>query len=279
MDISLLRTFLEVARTRHFGKAADRLCITQSAVSARIKLLEDVLGVPVFSRKRNNIQLTTAGHRLHRHAETIVFGWERASQEIALDNDYRQVTTIGFVFDLWGVFVSDWAASLTEAEGGQSLRLEAHAGDALLHKLQSGLLDIVLMFEPPKLDGLEIILVDSISLNLYSDRQGCLAEEHLGSGYIHVDWGPVFERSYAKSYRHAGVPAMRAGMGMFAKDLLSSIGGSAYLPEKLVENEISSGKLFLVEDALTFERPVHAVWKEDDERTDQYRQMVQTINI
>ena len=50
MDIGVLKTFLEVNRTRHFGQAADNLFLTQSAVSARIRLLEQTLGVPLFSR-------------------------------------------------------------------------------------------------------------------------------------------------------------------------------------------------------------------------------------
>ena len=56
MDIQLLRTFLELDRTRHFGKAAEILSVTQSAVSARIRLLEETLGVPLFIRRRNEIQ-------------------------------------------------------------------------------------------------------------------------------------------------------------------------------------------------------------------------------
>ena len=46
MDIALLKTFLEVAKTRHFGRAAENLYITQAAVSARIKQMEEDLGVP-----------------------------------------------------------------------------------------------------------------------------------------------------------------------------------------------------------------------------------------
>ncbi|MEX2517286.1 MAG: LysR family transcriptional regulator, partial [Gammaproteobacteria bacterium] len=45
MDVDLLKTFLEVQRTRHFGRAADNLFLTQSAISARIRQLEDELGV------------------------------------------------------------------------------------------------------------------------------------------------------------------------------------------------------------------------------------------
>lgn len=42
MDIAHLKTFLEIYRIRHFGKAAEKLFITQSAASARIKILEDL---------------------------------------------------------------------------------------------------------------------------------------------------------------------------------------------------------------------------------------------
>ena len=64
MDIDLLKTFLEVEKTRHFGRAANNLYLTQSAVSARIRLLEETLGVTLFIRHRNNIQLTKKGERL-----------------------------------------------------------------------------------------------------------------------------------------------------------------------------------------------------------------------
>ena len=63
MDIDLLRTFLEVERLRHFRKAADELFITQAAVSSRIKLLEEILGVQLFTRQKRQIDLTPQGHR------------------------------------------------------------------------------------------------------------------------------------------------------------------------------------------------------------------------
>ena len=48
MDTELLKTFLEVSRTRHFGRAAESLYLTQSAVSFRIRQLENQLGVNLF---------------------------------------------------------------------------------------------------------------------------------------------------------------------------------------------------------------------------------------
>ena len=53
MDTELLKTFLEVSRTRHFGRAAEALYLTQSAVSFRIRQLENQLGVNLFTRHRN----------------------------------------------------------------------------------------------------------------------------------------------------------------------------------------------------------------------------------
>ena len=50
--MTLLRTFLDVCRTRHFGQAAEALQLTQAAVSARIKQLENRLGVQLFDRIR-----------------------------------------------------------------------------------------------------------------------------------------------------------------------------------------------------------------------------------
>ncbi|MFC1681964.1 LysR family transcriptional regulator [Pseudomonadota bacterium] len=58
MDIETFRTLLEVNRTRHFGKAAEELFITQSAVSARIKKLEENLGVTLLDRSRRDIHPT-----------------------------------------------------------------------------------------------------------------------------------------------------------------------------------------------------------------------------
>ncbi|WP_348253738.1 LysR family transcriptional regulator, partial [Salmonella enterica] len=57
VDRELLKTFVEVSRTRHFGRAAEALCLTQSAVSSRISQLENQLGVNLCTRHRNNRRL------------------------------------------------------------------------------------------------------------------------------------------------------------------------------------------------------------------------------
>jgi len=72
LDTELLRTFIEVYRMRSFTRAAQNLCVTPSAVSARVRLLEGEMGRSLLSRNSQRVQLTPAGERLLRHSMTIV---------------------------------------------------------------------------------------------------------------------------------------------------------------------------------------------------------------
>jgi DNA-binding transcriptional LysR family regulator len=86
LDTELLKTFLEVQKTRHFGKAAENLYLTQSAVSFRIRQLEQSLGVALFTRFRNNIQLTSAGELLLPHARAVIQAMIAAKQQLMLQS-------------------------------------------------------------------------------------------------------------------------------------------------------------------------------------------------
>ncbi len=90
MDTELLKTFLEVQKTRHFGKAAENLYLTQSAVSFRIRQLEQSLGVALFTRFRNNIQLTNAGELLLPHARAVIQAMVAAKQQLLLQSGKPQ---------------------------------------------------------------------------------------------------------------------------------------------------------------------------------------------
>lgn len=94
MDTELLKTFLEVQKTRHFGKAAEHLYLTQSAVSFRIRQLEQSLGVALFSRHRNNIQLTEAGELLLPHAQAVISALQAAKTQLQQQSSLAQRLTV-----------------------------------------------------------------------------------------------------------------------------------------------------------------------------------------
>ncbi len=74
MDIDRLNAFVAVAELRHFGKAADRLHITQPALTKRIQALEDSLGLGLFRRDRTGTELTPAGEWLLPDAIALAAG-------------------------------------------------------------------------------------------------------------------------------------------------------------------------------------------------------------
>ena len=142
MDIVALKTFLEVNRTRHFGHAADNLYVSQSTVSARIKLLEDQIGMPLFVRQRNNIQLTDAGNRLIRYAENIVTNWTRARQEIGIAEQDHIPLVVGASSSLWDSILQNWLIQLYESYPKLSFHAEVHASEILLRRVLERSMDM-----------------------------------------------------------------------------------------------------------------------------------------
>ena len=96
MNIDHLHTFLEVVASGSFHRAAGNLNVTQSTVSARIRALEERLDRRLFVRHKNGIQITGAGRRLRRHADTVVRAWELGRQRVALPDGLRSVLSIRF---------------------------------------------------------------------------------------------------------------------------------------------------------------------------------------
>ena len=83
MELRQLRAFLQVATTRHFGRAAATLKITQPALTQRIQALERELGVQLLTRSAREVQLTAAGEVLLPYASSLVLTEDRALRDLA----------------------------------------------------------------------------------------------------------------------------------------------------------------------------------------------------
>jgi DNA-binding transcriptional LysR family regulator len=265
VDISLLKTFLEVAKTRHFGRAADNLFVTQSAVSARIKLLEEMLGVELFSRKRNDIQLTPAGNRLHQHAENLIKGWERARQAIALDPDLSSSLAIGCISGLWSLFVEEWVRSLRSRSPDIALQIEIQAADTLVQRLILGSLDMAFMFDPPQAPELEIRQVTELPLVLVSSDHNKDVVEAMGENYVMVDWGSAFCVVHAERFPELPAPMLRTNSGEVALGLLLDRGGSAYLPLQMVRPLLREERLYRISEASVINRLAYLVYRPENQ--------------
>jgi DNA-binding transcriptional LysR family regulator len=266
VDIDLLRTFLEVLRTRHFGRASENLFLTQSAVSARIRQLEDTVGSQLFTRDRNDIQLTPAGSRLLKHAEAIVIAWNRAQQEVLLGGQDKISLAIGAMPSLWDVLLEERIHQLYRERPNIALQIEAHGAEALIRKLLDGALDLVFMFEPPQITELLEREVAVIRLVMVASEAGLTVEQAVRRSYILTDWGTSFAVAHARHFPDMPPPSVRIGPGRFSLRFLLGCGGATYLAEQTIAEYVESRRLFRVEGAPKMDRKVYAVFPLTSER-------------
>src|SRR5215217_5179182 len=88
MDFHQLRSFVQVAQEGSFTRAAEKLFLTQPALSLQIKALETELGTPLFERRNRQIFLTEAGHIVLQRAKELLGVAEQLRQDVA---DYQGV--------------------------------------------------------------------------------------------------------------------------------------------------------------------------------------------
>lgn len=154
MKIELLKTFLEVSRTLHFRVASENLFITQSAVSAHIKLLEDDLGVLLFDRSKKHLKLIPEGNRLIKHANEFLLLWQKAKQDVGIaDSDAHQLV-IGSMMSIWDIVLQDWLTKIHLNFEDVSLLTNTFSPVDLRKSVLSRVIDIAFLFEPPFVEDL-----------------------------------------------------------------------------------------------------------------------------
>lgn len=263
MHIDLIKTFLQVAKARHFRKASDQLHISQSAVSARIKQLEQTLGVMLFERNKHDVSLTTAGARFLGHAEQLMQAWNRARHDVALPESVEASLVIGATDTLWSIFLTDWIVDVQKRRPELAIWAELHTSKTLLPSLMDGILDMAVMFDVPALPGLHIQELPKVSFIMVSSQPSLGSDEVLRKDFISVDWGEAFATAFGQHFGRQVAATRHTSVGSVALDLLLKSGGGAYLPRAMVQAAISQGKLYPAAGAPQMERPIFVACMKD----------------
>jgi DNA-binding transcriptional LysR family regulator len=147
-----LRCFVAVAEELHFGRAAERLHLTQPPVSLAIKELEDELGVKLLERTSRRIALTRAGEDALRDARGVLASADtmrRRAREAA--QELMGTLSIGFISLPAFSFLPQTLRRFTEDYQRVQVALREGTTDQIIHDVESGSLDLGLVFRTPDL--------------------------------------------------------------------------------------------------------------------------------
>lgn len=259
MDTELARTFLEIVSTGSFIRAAERLHVAQTTVSARIRTLEERLGRPLFVRNKAGASLTPAGEQLLRYAPTFVQLWQRVRHQVAVPPGHRSVLAMGGEVSLWQPLLLDWVLWMRRLLPDIALRVQVDVPQDLINQVADGLVDVAVMYAPPHRPGLRIDLLleeELVMVTTANPEIGVVDAADL----VSVDWGPSFARDYSSSFPDAASPGLFVNLGPLALSYILSAGGSGYFRMHAVEQHLASGKLHLVPGMPRFSFPIYVVY-------------------
>ncbi|MBZ0138278.1 MAG: LysR family transcriptional regulator [Pseudorhodoplanes sp.] len=272
MDIDLARTFLEIVNTGSFMRAAERLNMSQTTISARIHSLEKRLGRPLFVRNKAGASLTPEGERFLRYAPTLVQLWERARHKVAVPAGRRAVLAAGGELSLWYPWLLKWLLWMRRSAPDIALRAQVNVPDSLISQVAEGVLDIAVMYAPQHRPGLKVDLLFEEKLVLVTthaqpDENGAPSGGNIPEDYVYVDWGGNFALNHNVSFPEATNPGLFVGLGPLALRYILEAGGSGYFRTRAVRPYIESGQLHLVRGAPEFSYPAYAVYSVNADET------------
>ncbi len=257
MNFQTLQTFLAIIEAGSLVRAAERLHVTQSTVTARLKNLEDDLGQKLFVRRKSGTELTSPGFKFQRYAQLMSDLWRQAREETALPANIDTMCNIGCHFDLWPGLGKTLFDEVKNEHPGTALSAWPGEQTDIDRWLGTGLVDAAICYAPKVHENQTITTLHEEPLILVSTRKRELMR--WDPDYIYVDGGEEFRIQHAATYPDGDTPTVIFGCAVWALEYLLETGGSAYLPQRLVDEHLMNQSLFSVPKAETFKRRVYLI--------------------
>ncbi|MGN6250289.1 MAG: LysR family transcriptional regulator [Marmoricola sp.] len=230
-DLRRLRIFLAVADTLHFGRAAERLRVSQPSVSQQVARLERQLGCRLFVRTPRGVTLTAAGQRLVQQVGPAVRALDRALAGFAADHGAVGPLRVGALSSLASFLVPSAVPDVPEL--GSSVSITEGPLARLLQQLRGGDLDVVFCYstaDPSALDGCVVQRLDERSTQVAMPASDPLA------GQDQIAWAEAATRGWI----------MPSASRHYAEDMLERFTRRALDVHVVAEATTLSGQLALV---------------------------------
>lgn len=163
-----LNYFYEVARLGSLKKASETVFISQPSLTKSIKILEDVIGSPLFIRLPRGMKLTKEGEVLYSHCQKLFATVTDMEQELSYPDDPLAGSLKVGTYDSIGIYF--WPKFLKKfLLKNERLDIELVTGRSyeMQEKLDSGLLDLILIVDPKATQNIEVDILKKDSFKFY----------------------------------------------------------------------------------------------------------------
>lgn len=266
MNIISLKTFLAIVETGSLVRASEKMNVTQSTVTARLRTLEEEVGQALLRRNKSGATLTPAGTKLLRYAGIMVGLWRQARFETGLPAGTDSVCNFGCHIDLWPGYGKRFGHAVTKVEPKMGVSILQGSREELEEWLGSGVVDVILTYEPGLRGNQTIHPLPPEEIVLYTTREGSPIRHD--PHYVYVDHGDEFSDRHAAVFSDADTARVTIGSAVWGLEYLLKQGGSAYFSRDSVAAHLNSGALFEVDAAPMFLRKRYLVV--NDEATAQW---------
>ena len=148
VDTSLLRTFVVLAETHSFSRTGSLIGRSQSAVSAQMQKLEQVLGRALLSRNTRNVALTPDGERLLGHARQMIASADAMLARFAVD-ELTGMVRFGSPEDFATEYLPDTLGLFAKAHPAVELRVTCQLTLPLVEAFRAGEHDLIVVKQDP----------------------------------------------------------------------------------------------------------------------------------
>lgn len=201
MNIELLHTFLILAQTKNFSKAAELQHVVQSTVTTRIREMECTLGKRLFTRTKQKVELTEAGILFSPYAERMLQIYEEGKFKIAAATSFDGRLVIGSVDSIWRNLLFPVLKEYITRYPTISLKATTSHSPEVIQMLVDGVIDVALVYQAPRLNRFEVYVCDEDDFALVvnpnhqlAQRSHICIEELPEINLLYHNWsGPFFQ--------------------------------------------------------------------------------------
>lgn len=256
MDMYHLEAFVAVCQTLNFTAAAKHLHISQSAVTARIRALEQDVGKRLFDRDNRTVKLTRSGIDFLPYAERMLHLFQES--KLSLSEQYREHIVVSGPGSVWHYRYLNRILDYRKENPHVAVKFLSYIDPSYMIRdlLIDGTVHLAIKMDPSEHPGISkhLLFEDEIILVTADESFKTSELDFKAPNYCHMDWGKPFTDWFATLVKQGFIPALQTDHSSSMLTLLLSRSVFGFLPKSIADPYLQSNQLFQI--PLPIESPI-----------------------